>query len=993
MTKLKKLKKLMAMLLSCLLVLSLAFPFGTIEVEAANKQFTDIPKSNAKYQAAKWAVDNDYMQLTGSNKFQPDATVMEWQAVQFLGKLDGNYYFDTDSKDLLYSYYSELNLPLFGASNQSKRNANISRGHFARLYAAANGLDLSEVQAVQYLYMNEITTGTTGKRTYEDFKPTRNITRSDLAVFMYRIHQQGKLAIEGLVSAPNGKDNNKITLPINFVESKDGTVTIPTTPGKNTDDKTKRPDVYKAVKSIDVKNEELIANGVDSTLISIDLRDSYGNDISYEESLAFKVTSQAGAKISDTGSGTSGQSTVVYTDGPQLNVFVTAPALTKSVVDTIRFEMVDPTERYHTYKNQVIEASVRYVPKAELRITYEVYDPEQTEWNPGTLDPGVKPLPALPQGVVDSPIVPGTTTVPFTPNGTITISDYDEDLKVMTGSKLESYTNAQGALTQGNVRSDEIQYGNAELKLDGQIISVWLFEQILEYMIEGPEGETDWGGRGSAKVMYTVNNEGRATYDLQGVMSEEDTLGFNSSIHAVIIYLAGKFLPIADQITLAHEESVKVIKAMYDQLGQIDKNLLRKDYADIIGKLEGGVAKIDVLLAGKELQQRPEGMDRYTKVIVNLVAPSGVIITDYKGTVEVTFNGKTRVVSFDTNTKDYNKGTGSPGSAVAYFDDIVYGKSPVKARLVDLDPRYDKVFQSIKNATVTETIFANQRFENNLCAIETEVMFVVDHSGSMNRNDRYNFTKDKVKQTAVQLQADPTHVYRFNTKATFEVSAPGREFANKDSLLTTKRSGGTNIVSALKTAINNFTTNEYTSKAIILVTDGNSNKNGLDEVIRLAKENRIAIHTVSVGSYKNVNESLLKGISSETKGTYQNISEIENLHGALQSIITTILCKTPAMNNSCLVGDTIFNRTDVRIEERVTIIADVNTGCDNVAGVRVVFISPSGDVRYDLPARGSSRFMHRPNLYEFPEFDLYVEVEFQALDKAGNVIATKIHNM
>lgn len=100
------------------------------------------------------------------------------------------------------------------------------------------------------------------------------------------------------------------------------------------------------------------------------------------------------------------------------------------------------------------------------------------------------------------------------------------------------------------------------------------------------------------------------------------------------------------------------------------------------------------------------------------------------------------------------------------------------------------------------------------------------------------------------------------------------------------------------------------------------------------------------------------------------------------------------MNNSCLVGDTIFNNTDVRIEtSKVTILADVNTGCDNVKGVRVVFISPSGDVKYDLPARGSSRYMHRPNLYEFPEFDLYVEVEFQALDATGKVIGTKIHNM
>lgn len=984
-----KMKKLLALLLSCLLVFSVVFPFGATETEAASKQISDISKKNSKYKAAKWTIDNDYLQLYKGNKFQSGTLVMEWQMLQFLAKMDKNYHFNTNDKDMLYEYYGDLNIPLYGVNNKSKRNANISRGHFARLYAAVNGLDLSEIQAVRYLYMNEITTGTTGKRTYEDYKPTRNINRGDMAVFMYRINQQGKLAIEGLTSNPSGKDNNKITLPVNFVESGNGTVTIPTTPGKNTDDKATRPDVYKAVKKINVENEELTANGVDSTLITIDLRDSYGNDISYDESLAFKVTSKAGAKISETNTSTSGQSTTVYTDGPQLSVYVTAPALTKSVVDTIRFEMVNPSEKYYTYKNQVIEASVRYVPKAELRITYEVFDPEQTEWNGGTVDPGVRPLPALPQGVV------GTTTVPYTQNGIITITDYDPDLKVMTGSKWENYTTADGKLTQGQVTSSEIQYGNADLKLEGQIISVWLFEQILDYMIEGPKEESAWGGLGNAKVMYTLNNEGRATYDLQGVMSEEDTEAFDSMLHTVIIYLTDKFLPIADQVTLAHEESVEVIKAMYDRLGQIDKNLLRKNYADLIGKLEGAAAKVKVLLAGKELQQRPDGMDRYTKVIVNLVAPGGVIITDYKGTVEVTFNGKTRVVSFDTNTKDYNNGTGSRGSAVVYFDDILYGKSQVKARLIDLDPRYDKVVQSLKNTTVSEQIFANPRYENNLCSVESEVMFVVDHSGSMKVRDAKNYTANKVKQTIKQIGANPSHVYRFNNRPTYEAKGEAEDVSSIGSLLTYQNENrSTNIVKALETAISNFTTNQYTSKAIVLVTDGYSNSNGLDKVLDDAKKKGIAIHTVSVGSYTAVNEKLLKDISFETNGTYQNITSIENLHSSLQAIITTILCKTPVMNNSCLVGDTIFNNTDVRIEtSKVTILADVNTGCDNVKGVLVIFISPNGDVKYDLPARGSSRYMHRPNLYEFPEFDLYAEVEFQAIDVSGNIIGTKIHNM
>lgn len=60
-------------------------------------------------------------------------------------------------------------------------------------------------------------------------------------------------------------------------------------------------------------------------------------------------------------------------------------------------------------------------------------------------------------------------------------------------------------------------------------------------------------------------------------------------------------------------------------------------------------------------------------------------------------------------------------------------------------------------------------------------------------------------------------------------------------------------------------------------------------------------------------------------------------------------------------------------------------------GLPTVFSVKSKKI--DLPARGLSRFMHRPEKYEFPEFDLYKEVEFQALDASGNIVGTQIHKM
>ena len=975
----KHMKKLMALFLSFVIVFSGVLPVNP--AEAASMKIVDIKMNNAKYAAAKWAIDNDYMQLYTGNKFQPSTLVMEWQMLQMIAKLDQNYNFSYD-KEMLYMYYGDLNIPLYGVDLAAKRNANISRGHFARLYAAMQGLDLSEVQAVQYLYMNEITTGTTGKRTYADYVPNRNITRGDMAVFMYRMAQQGGIALEGLPSEATGKDNRKITLPENFVES-NGSVELAPTPGKNTNDQANRPSVYKAVQSIDVSTEELIANGVDSSLVTINLKDSYGKDIPYDTSLQFKVTSEVGATISSTNSSTSGSTNMVYTDGPELSVWVTAPALTKSYKDTIRFELVNNEDpNYYTYKNQVIETSLRYVPKAELRISYEVYDPEQPDWTSGNVDPGIKPLPAKPEG--------------FTENGAITITDYDEDVKTFEGYKWETYTSpTTNQLTQGNLTNDAVQYGNAELKLEGQIISVWLFEQILEYMINGEQvNDTDpkgsWGGTGTAVVMYTLNSEGRPTYDLQGVMSEEFAKQFDSTLHAAVIYLIG-ILPKADDITLAHEESVVAIKAIYDKLGQIDKNLLQKSYAQFIGKLEGAVSKIDVLKKGQELEQRPEGWERYTKVIVNVVAPGGYVIPDFKGQVEVSFNGTTRTVTFDTNTKDYNNGTGYAGSAVVYFDDIVYGNSTITAKIIQQDTRYAVPLKELNNKTVSKSIFTNPKFEKNMCSRDAEVAFVVDHSGSVRKLDPQNYVADKTKSLIKQIQSTNNHVYHFNNKPYFEVKGDAEPVANTPSLLEYKKDGnGTKIAEALDQAIQDLSSDRFTAKAIVLVTDGKASKAKIDQVIKKAQEKQVKIYTVAVGKYNKVNEALLKQISTETGGSYFNIDNVHNLHGTYQAIINSILCATEVVDNSCVVGDALFTESSVTISRSNVILnARINSNCDNVYAVSVIFATTGGSVTYDLQHRNGYLYRQTRNVSEFKPFSLYNNVEFQAYDKNGTLVASK----
>lgn len=979
-------KRVFAIFMSLLLVFSVMPPLMT---EAASK-ITDMEANNEKYTAAQWAVDNNFLALYPGGKFQPQTIVTEKQMVQMMAALDQNYSFSASS-DMQYAYYADMNLPLYGTASTGKRNANMSRGHFARLYASMNGLDLSEKEAVQYIYVNEISKGVNGKRTYENFAPNRSLTRGDLAVFMYRIAQKGGISIDGLDQPANGNDNNQVTLPPGFVES-ESTVDLTSTPGANTNDKLERPSVYKAIESIQVSTEELIANGMDKSLVTIKLRDSYGNEIPYDESLQFKVSSKAGATFTTTNDPDEQAVKMIYSDGPEVSMYVTAPRLTKSYKDTIQLELVnkDDDTKYYTYEDRMIEVALRYVPQAELRISYEVMDPNQPDWTGGGVTPPQTPTPALPEVEVPE----STLTQPATPNTEIEITQVpDLDEKTFEGTKFEVYTDANGKLTQGRVELTTTFYDGAELKFGGQVISNWLFEQILDRGING-NGSADLG---LVRVMYTINSNGVPVYDiLADNLSKEflaefaDVTGGDSFIYKAVIFLI-RLLPAADEITLAHEDSVNRIKALYDKLGQLDKGNLQKAFGQEIGKLEGAQSKLNILLKSQELAQRPEGMDRYTKVIVNVVAPGGQVLTNYKGQVEVAFNGNTKVVAFDTNTVNYNKGTGHAGSAVVYFDDIVYGESKVTAKIIQQDLRFKKTMQTLDGVTVSKTIFTNPRFSEKSCAREAEIAFVVDHSLSVRKHDPDNYVADKTKAMIRHLAQDQNIVYHYNTKSFFELQGEADVVGNTASLLEYKFDGnGTKTAEAIDVALNKLSNDEFKEKAIVLVTDGKTSRAKMTQIIQKAQLKKVKIHTVSVGKYNDVNEALLRELSESTGGTYNNIENVHHLHGAYETIIQAILCEEIVTGNSCVNGDTLFTESRVVINrQNVVLDARINTNCPDVSAVSVIFTSTGGSVTYDLQHRGTNIYRLTRYVSEFQPFSLYDNVEFQAYDENGNLIATK----
>ena len=960
----QKFYSIMAKVVIFTLVLSSFFPYQTVAAETANVSSTDTRQS-----AINWAIANGYMDAP-NGKFSPDEKVSEVQLLTVLSRVDQNYAFSSEA-DMYYNYYSSLYIPVKGLKSQTYRKATLTRGDFARIYAATQRYDLSENHAVQYLYVNEITVGQNGKQTLEDFKPKGALTKGDLAVFLQRMVTKAKnnFVVHGLTSTATGKDDTKVTLPPGFLPD-DGTVNTekPETDEKN--DPSNHPNTFKAVQSITLSKQELIANGVDSALIKIKLKDGLGNTIPNDKSLQFRVTSENGALFSTTGNGYSSSLQTVYTDGGELSVFVTAPLVTKSVIDTIKFQLINNNEaNFAAYKNQTIDVQVRYVPKAELRLTYEVYDPNQPNAG-GNIDPGIKPLPALPQG--------------YSPDGKlITILDINMNLKLFNGEKVETYTLPNGTTATQPLVVDDIQYENATLQYSKHNISVWLFEQVYDDLYEN---------MASFGVNYTIDSEGRATYNYPNYMEPNFLNQFESDSHAVLIYLM-KFIPSNKKdLSMIHYDSVKALKAIFDSFSVTDQNKLREQFKSEIANLDAANAAVDSLKESQIISERPANMERYTKVIATLVAPGGQIITDFKGTVEFEFNGSRRTVGFTTNTTTYNPATGHGGAAVVYFDDIIYGYSDVTAKIVTMDPRYAKMLGSLENQTISEKIFTNSKFEKNACTRTMEVAYVVDQSMSMRKIDQTNFIATKTSELIAQMKAENSIAIRTSAKSYVQAKGQAVKVAATQGLyeFVPDDTRATNLSSGIQVALNNFTDSDSTSKAIILVSDGKSTQSSLQNVLKQAKNAGVKVYTITVGKSADVNLTQMKRIANETGGLHYHLTDAKLLHSTYQALLDSILCEQVMPNASCDRIDLMFDEAQVTIGRSfVSLNGEINSNCSNVAKVEVHFIANGGELVVPLVARGEQIYRTSKSIRMFSSFALYTAVEFVAYNAKGEIVGLK----
>lgn len=188
----------------------------------------------------------------------------------------------------------------------------------------------------------------------------------------------------------------------------------------------------------------------------------------------------------------------------------------------------------------------------------------------------------------------------------------------------------------------------------------------------------------------------------------------------------------------------------------------------------------------------------------------------------------------------------------------------------------------------------------NVEASKISFVIAMDNSGSMSAKDispsRLDVAKDSAKHL-IDKVPEKTKIAIVSFSGTTYIV---QELTEDKSLLKQSvdkillsETGGTNLAQAIATSINLLRGEDV--KAIILLSDGQANVNELNDIINYAKQNKVVVHSLGIGTreggedetgavYK-ILEDTLKTISSSSEGRYYNVKNIEDFYSSLDEII------------------------------------------------------------------------------------------------------------
>lgn len=164
-------------------------------------QFKDVTKSHYAYDAINFAKDRGIIQGYPDGTFKPNEPITEAQfakmLAEFLGLKDdkGDLVKATSASHWADSYYDSLasyNTPLNAYFDNALRNKTVKRGVVAQAISHLTGNANSLADSINYMIGAGVTTGQNpqyeGKDLNKFFGSQNNLTRAQVAAFLYRMH-------------------------------------------------------------------------------------------------------------------------------------------------------------------------------------------------------------------------------------------------------------------------------------------------------------------------------------------------------------------------------------------------------------------------------------------------------------------------------------------------------------------------------------------------------------------------------------------------------------------------------------------------------------------------------------------------------------------------------------------------------------------------------------------------------------------------------------
>ena len=216
-----KFNKVIALVFTLLFVFSASFSSMVLADTGVDISITPPKKTSADFKdimishwgvpAINWGLEQGMVGGYEDGTFRPERKLTEAEFATMFARYASNTEKDNFSTNTLGEhwskyYYEELydfQLPFRGYVNKDLKDADVTRGQIAMIVAANYGFNLTQKQAVYFMYENELSLGLQeGVMTYESYGYNQSLTRAQAVQFMKNIDILGmqEMKFKGKVS-------------------------------------------------------------------------------------------------------------------------------------------------------------------------------------------------------------------------------------------------------------------------------------------------------------------------------------------------------------------------------------------------------------------------------------------------------------------------------------------------------------------------------------------------------------------------------------------------------------------------------------------------------------------------------------------------------------------------------------------------------------------------------------------------------------------------